>query len=169
MKGQDLMILLDLVAYPADRRKSYAALGVELHLSASQIHASTKRLISARLLDDNRAPRPRAVLEFVQHGLKYIFPVEVGGLALGHPTAWSAPPLDQELSSKEMVVWPHPKGETQGFEVKPIHKVVAEVAMHRPKLHELLSLVDCLRIGRVRERRMAENELKKRILNGEAD
>ncbi|MFT7620452.1 MAG: hypothetical protein ACI97A_004109 [Planctomycetota bacterium] len=169
MKGQDLMILLDLVAYPADRRKPYAALGVELHLSASQLHASTKRLISARLLGNDRAPRPRAVLEFVQHGLKYMFPVEVGGLALGLPTAWSAPPLDQELSSKEVVVWPHPRGKVQGFEVKPIHKVVAEVAMHRPKLHELLALVDCLRIGRARERRMAEAELKKRILDGEAD
>jgi hypothetical protein len=35
------------------------------------------------------------------------------------------------------------------------------------KLHELLALVDALRVGKAREKELAIVELKKRILNGE--
>ena len=165
MKGQDLLLLLSLFADPRDRSRSYAAVGERLHLSASQVHAATKRLIEARLMKSDRDPRPRAVLEFVMHGMRYVFPVQVGGVALGLPTAWSAPPMSGLVSSPDVVVWPYSKGSVQGYAVAPLHRVVPEIASDHADLYELLALVDCLRIGRARERRMAEQELSARILN----
>ena len=37
-----------------------------------------------------------------------------------------------------------------------------------PKLYELLALVDTLRVGRARERTMAEEELRKRLEHANA-
>jgi len=39
--------------------------------------------------------------------------------------------------------------------------------MKDPSLHELLALVDALRVGRAREKELALKELKKRLKSGE--
>ncbi len=47
--------------------------------------------------------------------------------------------------------------------LKPIYETVPAAAQRDPSLHEMLALVDALRIGRARERAMAEKELARRL------
>jgi hypothetical protein len=52
-------------------------------------------------------------------------------------------------------VWPFPEGEHRGVTLEPLYKS-APAALRDPFLYELLALIDALREGRVRERKLAE-------------
>lgn len=47
----------------------------------------------------------------------------------------------------------------------PLYPSVTKAVQNDPKLHELIALVDALRVGRAREKEIAIKELKARILN----
>jgi hypothetical protein len=64
-------------------------------------------------------------------------------------------------------VWPFEQGKVRGVSLSPIYETAPFAAEKDPKLHELLSLVDSLRIGGAREKKLAEAELRKRILKNE--
>jgi hypothetical protein len=55
----------------------------------------------------------------------------------------------------------------KGQSIIPLFPSVAEAVQNDVLLYELLALVDALRVGRAREREIALEELKKRILIGE--
>lgn len=46
----------------------------------------------------------------------------------------------------------------------PLHKSVPDAALKDALLYEMLSLVDAIRVGSVREKKLAVVELKQRIL-----
>jgi hypothetical protein len=48
-----------------------------------------------------------------------------------------------------------------------LYPSVVDAVQNDEKLHELLALVDAIRVGRAREREIAIKELKQRILDGE--
>ena len=50
-----------------------------------------------------------------------------------------------------------------GQSFSPLYKSVPKAAREDHKLYELLSLIDAIRGGRVRERQMACDEVKKRM------
>jgi hypothetical protein len=54
-----------------------------------------------------------ALLEFLEHGLKYVFPQQPGAIVKGIVTAYSAPALTDEIQSSELIVWPYFKGNVQ--------------------------------------------------------
>ena len=56
----------------------------------------------------------------------------------------------------------------RGIALAPLYKTVPIAAMRDPLLYEKLALVDALRDGRTRERKLAEQELKK-LLRKKAD
>jgi hypothetical protein len=58
-------------------------------------------------------------------------------------------------------VWPYGHGKLRGHSIVPLYPSVPEAATKDPKLHELLALVDALRVGKAREREIAICELKK--------
>src|SRR5918994_6892176 len=105
---QDIVVLAKLVSY-GGKRPSMAQLAADLSLSASQIHASLKRLQRSHLVDhkDHR-PLLRPIEEFLVHGVKYAFPAERGGPTRGMPTAYAAPPLQSQLATDSELppVWP---------------------------------------------------------------
>ena len=108
--------------------------------------------------------------EFFIHGLKYCFPAEVGATQRGIPTAHSGPPLaDNIVSGGEAYVWTHPKGKKRGLSVKPLYKTAPDAALNDPRMHQYLSLLDALRIGKAREQTMAKEELIKLIKLGNED
>nr|MBA3971196.1 hypothetical protein [Bacteroidota bacterium] len=83
----------------------------------------------------------------------------------GFPTAHSAPPLNKEFGKSELFVWEDVKeGKVRGQKIEPFHIGQIKAAKEDLKLYELLALVDALRVGRIREKKLAEMELKKRIL-----
>jgi DNA-binding Lrp family transcriptional regulator len=162
-KSLDIVVFLKLLT---DRSaKTYAQLSQELGISASEIHAAVRRGVDAGLVDGTtRLPLRRALQEYLLHGVRYAFPAKRGAVARGIPTAYAAPPIAARLSDEDLPpVWPDPEGQTKGYSVEPLYTSVPRAARSNPKLYELLALVDTLRVGRARERKLAEEELVKRL------
>ena len=148
-------------------------MGVELSISASEIHGALKRLEQAHLISDSAGgsrPVLQAVQEFLVHGVKYAFPAQRGGVTRGVPTSYAAAPLNQIIvaSADLPPVWPHPDGSVRGVSLEPLYRSAPAAALRDPALYELLALIDAMREGRARERKLAEEELGTRI-RGQAD
>jgi hypothetical protein len=167
LNGLDLMLLLKLSTLP-DSRVPSKRLAEELFLEPSEITRSLKRCRASGLVFvsglEKRVNRP-ALLEFLIHGFRYVFPAEKGSMTRGVPTGVSAEPLKSRFieTGEPPTVWPYAKGKVRGIAFAPLHKRVPEAAMNDPKLHELLALADGLREDRVREREIAKQELTKRL------
>ena len=167
LKPQDILILLELVASRGERLP-LAQLASHVQMSVSEVHSGLRRSIQCGLaLKEGSQVRPvtASLEEFLLHGLRYAFPAESGGLTRGIPTAYAAPPLSGMLapSNDPPPVWPDPEGDVRGLEVSPIYASAPAAAKRNPQLYELLALIDALRIGRARERELAENELVARL------
>ncbi len=86
------------------------------------------------------------------------------------PTAYAAPPLSEHISSEDLPpVWPDPDGTVRGLALEPLYRTAPQAAKADPKLYQLLALVDALRMGRARERKLAEDELKQRLSHAYAN
>ena len=160
LRPQDLLVALKLAVLR--EVPSLAELGASLGLSASQCHTALKRAATCGLVDGkSRRVRQAALLEFVVHGAKYVFPAKRGPLTR---TAHSAPPLREAIrGGEEACVWPDPEGELRGEALQPLYKTAPLAARRDPALHELLALLDAVRAGRARERNLAVAELEWRI------
>jgi hypothetical protein len=164
IKPQDIVVALKLSL--SSERPIYADLALSLRMSASEVHSAVRRLVDARLLDpDAHTVRREALLEFLVHGVPYAFPVRPGEITRGIPTAWAAPALAEKLGPTDQLppVWPDPDGPVQGVLVRPLYRSVPRAALQDSNLHELLALVDALRLGRARERALAAQELEQRL------
>jgi hypothetical protein len=168
LKPQDLLVLLKRAANP-HQQWTYAALGQVVGLSTSQAHRSVQRVIESGLaVSKGRGDwhvLPEALLEFAVHGVRYAFPAKVGAVRRGIPTSFGAPPLSGQVSAApgEAPVWPHAEGQTRGPALNPLYRHVPEAALADPALYELLALLDALRIGRSRERALAQKLLSERL------
>ena len=163
-KPQDIVVALKLCL--SGEGKSFAVLAAELGMSASEVHGSFGRLTEARLLDpDTRKIRHKALKEFLCYGVPYAFPVQLRESTRGIPTAWAAPAMAGKVAvtENEVPVWPEPDGTRKGLAVEPLYSSVPVAAKNDPALYDLLALVDVLRIGRARERAIAEKEIDKRL------
>jgi hypothetical protein len=167
LKPQDVVVLAKLLSYEGGR-PSMAQVGVDLALSASEVHAALRRLAASRLIsNDLNEGRPllESVEEFLVHGLKYVFPPKRGEVTRGMLTSYAAPPLNAEINSGSDLppVWPSPDGEHRGVSLEPLYKTVPIAARRDPILYEILALLDALRDGRAREKRLAEKRLISRL------
>ena len=81
----------------------------------------------------------------------------------GWPTSHSAPPLSKKIVSEEQYVWPDPDGKVRGQAVEPLYYSVPHAVKNDPALYEMLALIDALRIGKAREKKLAADELNKRL------
>ncbi|MEJ2286367.1 MAG: hypothetical protein P8X85_22550 [Desulfobacterales bacterium] len=145
---------------------SYPVLSHELSMSASEVHAGVKRAVAARLMDMQRKiPVISNLLEFLIHGVKYAFPPDRGGLTRGMPTGYAAPPLKALIMQPDEPppVWPDPEGTVRGYEFSPLFSAVPAACKVDPKLYEVLALVDAIRDGQARERKIAVKEIQSRI------
>ena len=161
LKPQDILIALKLVCL-ADRKLSRYLLAKELGMSASEVHEGIDRLRKCGLLNEKERPKKSALLEFLIHGLPYVFPPEHGTVARGIPTSYAAPPLNSQIvyTANEIPVWPHPTGKHRGYSLVPLYRSAPAAAMIDPELYQLLALVDAIRDGRARERKLAVDHLK---------
>ena len=174
LKPQDLLVLLKVAAHPP-QRWTYAALGEALSMSASEAHASVKRAVSSGLaVAPSRAEgspiRPN-LLEFMLHGVRYIWPAAVGPVKRGVPTAFGAEPLASQLTAApgEAPVWAHPDGKTKGPTLSPLYRTAPQAALADPSLHRLLALLDALRTGRARERSLAAKLMEAELMHSHDD
>ena len=165
MKGQDLLVLLKLAVLD-EAPWSYAQLSSELNLSASEIHAAIKRSLASGLYNPlTKKPNRIALEEFLRHGLRYVFPAQPGPIRQGLPTSYAAEPLKNRIlySENEAPVMPLLRGPARGPEIEPLYRSAPIAASKDPKLHRLLALVDALRSGRARERKLAGDMLAQEL------
>lgn len=161
MKPQDVIVALSMLT--PDMPASYAERGKSLGISASEVHAAERRLSAARLLEpQSKVINKEALIKFLVHGVPYAFAVSPAEITRGVPTAWAAPVLRKRfaLSNQIPPVWPDPTGNVQGTAVQPLYRSASQIAKSNPKLYAMLALADALRIGRARERKLAEEELR---------
>ncbi len=160
----DVAVCLRLVSEP---ERSFAALAADLGLSASTVHQSVERLLNAGLvrrdLDRGRAVNRHALLEFLEHGVRYAFPGVLGVPARGVPTAHAGPALRDEMQVDEVVVWPAADGSGVGPTLEPLLPKARQLVTSLPSLYALLTAVDAVRIGRARERRLAMTYLTQQL------
>lgn len=167
LKPQDIVVVLKLCSYKR-KRPPISMVAADLNMSPSEIHAAIKRLQQARLLHGpelQEKPNLSALEEFLVHGIKYAFPAEHGQVTRGVPTSFAASPLKDEIASADELppVWPWGEGETRGIALEPLYRTAPAAALRDPVLYELLALVDAIRDGRARERKIAEKELITRL------
>ena len=137
-------------------------------MSSSEVHAAVKRAQASRLLHGpelGERPVLSAIEEFLTHGLKYVFPAERGALVRGVPTSYAAEPLRQVIApgDEPPPVWAYPTGTQRGIGFEPLYKQAPKAALGDPVLYEFLALVDALRDGRARERKLAVEILVSRL------
>jgi DNA-binding Lrp family transcriptional regulator len=164
LKAQDIVILLRLLDARPDER-AFPKLAEALGLSASEAHAAVKRAVRSGLVDEaSRSVRKDALREFLIHGLRYVFPPEWSGVTRGIPTSYAAPPLLAEFAQGELPpVWPDAEGSTRGEGLAPLYRSAPRAALRDPRLYEWLALVDAMRAGRARERKLATREIERRL------
>jgi len=169
MRPHDIVILLK-IATKNKQAWLMKDLSYELSISASEVSESINRSVIAGLISqDKKRLMKLALLDFLEHGLRYVYPQQVGALVRGIPTAHSASPLDQMITSSEPYVWPYSEGHVRGQAIEPLHPKVPEACLKDPKFYELLALSDALRVGKTREKKIAMEELKKRILGNQEE
>ena len=162
----DIVILLKIIALD-DGSWLQSNLAELLHISQSEVSKSLMRSKYAGLIDASGKKVSRlALMELLQYGIRYIFPQQAGAIVRGIATAHAAPPLNAIIKSEEPYVWPSAKGNIRGQSILPLYPSVTEAVKKDDKLYELLALVDAIRVGRAREKEMAVQELKKRIVDG---
>lgn len=168
LKPQDVVVLLKLVAL-GQQAWTFQRLAIELSISQSEVHSGVRRVVAARLMTDATSASGRpvraALLEFLVHGVKYAYPPERGEITRGVPTGYAAPPLSKVIvgSSDPPPVWPYAEGNVRGYAFAPLYRTVPQAALRDAALYELLALVDAIRDGRARERRLAADALEARL------
>lgn len=167
MSPLDVVVLLKIVSY-GNQPWFQMTMAESLGISQSEVSKSLARSKYAGLLSPTgKEVLYLAFMDFLQFGLRYAFPQKPGPVVRGVPTAHSASPLKEMIQSEENYVWPYGKGTVRGQSIIPLYPSVPEAALKDEKLYELLALVEALRVGRIREKELAIDELKKRFGIGE--
>ncbi len=163
MRPHDIVILLKIAAIK-ERSWFMKDLAYELGISSSEVSESLNRSVIAGLIaSDKKRLMNWALLDFLEHGLRYVYPQQPGAITRGVPTAHSALPLSQIINSDEPYIWPYGDGDVRGQSIEPLHPKVPEACLLDPDFYKLMALCDSLRVGKAREKNIAIEELKNRI------
>lgn len=164
MRPQDIVVLLKIVALNNNEWRNIDIANAIL-LSPSEVSEALNRCKIAGLIDSKkRKVNTNSFVEFLIYGLKYVFPAEPGPMVKGIPTAHSAYPVNEHISAGiDIYVWPYAKGMHRGQAIEPLYKTLPQVAQDDKLFYELLTIVDTIRVGRIREVKIAIEELNKRL------
>jgi hypothetical protein len=167
MRPQDIPILIKILSYIGSGQLTWQMkqIAADLNISASEVSESLNRSYHADLIDKSKKNVSRlALLEFLIHGIRYVFPEKPGAMVRGVKTAHSAPPLNKLIGSNESYVWPDANGKSKGQAIEPLYPSVVEASMNDQFLYQCMALIDVLRVGRARELELAKKHLEQMIL-----
>lgn len=143
----------------------YGRVADALGMSLSAAHRSVQRLqLAGLLLPGSRRVNRSGLIEFLVHGARYAFPPTLGPEVRGVPTAGALPALRKDLPEGSGAVWPSAEGRSRGPALTPLYGGAPGAALRDERLHHLLALVDVLRIGQARERRIGETLLRAMVM-----
>ena len=149
--------------------KTFVGLATTTGLSVGETHNAVRRLALAGLLSPGaRRPVGEVLLRFLVYGVPHAFPAVVGPETVGVATALGAPVFEGVLAAADAHVWPDPDGAVRGLALTPLFSKASALPKRNPVLYGLLTLIDALRVGQVRERKVAEELLRDRLLRAHA-
>jgi predicted transcriptional regulator len=159
MRPLDIVVLLKIIAYQHFGWKT-RDLSLDLGISLSEISESLNRSMIAGLIDGTKKKVfKRNLLDFLQYGIRYVFPVSPNSLAIGMLTAHSAPVMEGKIISESHYVWADLEGNSKGESIEPLFKNVPKACREDLLLYDLLALVDVFRIGKAREIKIAVDKI----------
>ena len=161
MRPQDVAVLLKIISLNQPNW-ILTTLAAEIKLSISELSESLNRSRISSLIDYNKKLVNRSnLLEFLEHGIKYVFPQSPGTMVRGTPTAHSHPSMKKIFLSNIDYVWADKNGKVIGLEIEPFYVKQVDAVKIDEKYYKLLTLTDMLRVGKIREQKYAVSELKK--------
>lgn len=171
LQAADIYILAGVLV--CDRSDwTYRELAKELGVPHPLVQRALQRAEEADLYSGaSRLVHRPNLEEFLVHGLRYLAPAKLGAVIAGVPAAWAAPPMVSLIreSSELPPVWPAADGRVRGQALPPLHESAVRAAEQQPRLAELLAIIDSLRAGDVRVRKVASEQLAKRLGNAHAN
>lgn len=167
LKSQDVLVALAVLVLK-DKQWRQSDIANLVNISVSEVNAAIKRLVLAKLMAPSVNEKKPEVLmnalkEFLVHGLKYVFPAEIGRVTRGKPTGYAAPVFQGEIvyNPNDVPVWPDAHGKVQGYSISPLYRSVASIA--NEELYSLLCIIDAIRIGKARERNLGIKLLEEKL------
>jgi hypothetical protein len=136
----------------------------KLHVDHTLVHRALARAEDAGLYRKSSKEVNRQNLEeLLIHAARFIAPAQLGPLTRGVPAAWAAEPLSSILhqpADEPPPVWPDVDGSVRGQELTPLHPAALHASRDNPELATLLTIIDSLRAGDLRTRKVAAEELR---------
>jgi DNA-binding transcriptional MocR family regulator len=168
LRKSDIYVLGGLLAH--DEHWSYRSLAERLHVPHSVVQRACSRAGDAGLYSaEMRVVHHPHFEEFAVHALRFVAPASLGGLSPGIPAAWAAEPMAGAIRSsgeEPPPVWPSARGEVRGQAMEPLHPAAAKAVESWPELREILALIDSLRFGDRRLRKVAGDLLADALRRG---
>jgi len=157
LKPVDLAVLVFLASQD-EKHWTQAAVGDALGLSQSSVNRALSQLEASGLIFGWEL-RASSLYDLLVHGVRYVYPADFGAPCRGIVTAHSAPPLLGLVGGDHVLVWPSEDGDAFGVALSPLHPAVPGACLRWPGFYKHMVLVDALRVGRVRERILAQEML----------
>jgi hypothetical protein len=161
VKVSDIYVLGGLLVDDGDW--TYRSLADRLHVPHAVVQRALARAEEASLYSSARREIHLAHFEeFASHALRFVAPAQLGALVPGVPAAWAAEPMASAIRSAgddPPPVWPCARGEVRGQAIEPLHPAASEAVEEWPLLGEMLAVLDSLRAGDLRVRKVAQGLL----------
>jgi hypothetical protein len=161
IKAADVYVLSGLLVNDEDW--SFRSLADRLCVSHPMVQRAMSRSKGADLYSaKRRGVHLPHFEEFAVHALRFVVPARLGPLESGIPAAWAAEPVVSAIHSSgedPPPVWPYFRGHLRGQAIEPLHASAPEAVENWPQLGEILAILDSLRAGDLRVRRIAEDLL----------
>lgn len=161
IKPQDILLLMKLIV---NSQLSQKELADQLQISQAEISHGLKRLKNSNLLNSSGKIMKEACVEFLVHAVKFICPAQLGSPAIGIPTSYAHREFKFiKYSSHEIYVWPHPEGKIKGISLFPIYSTLSQACLDDQELYKLASLLEMIRSGRAREKKIGSEKIQEMI------
>ena len=161
LRPSDLVVACQLAITP---EAQFSRLAESTGLSAGECHNAVRRLRLAHLLLATERRPPTEVLHaFLVQGAPFAFPAVLGTQTIGVATAHSSPAFLDVVGTNQTIVWPHADGSTRGQSLIPLFPGAPALSIRNPALYELLTIVDALRAGTTRVRKVAAELMAVRL------
>ena len=169
LKPQDILVACKLFTL-GEAEWPMRRLAGSLTISVGETHAAIERCKAAGVLGTPRGRLNvgrRRLFELATVSVPQVYYAVRGSVEAGVPTAMHADPLKGVFSGDSRpipLVWPSEGGRARGESLLPLYPTVPRAVEHDPDLYRVLALIDVVRVGDAKDRRLAIDLLERMIL-----
>lgn len=169
LRPQDILISCKLFVL-GEAEWPLRKLAGSLSISTGEVHAALERGKASGVLGTPRGKLnvgKKKFFELVSVAVPQVYYAVRGSVEMGVPTAMHAEPLKGVFSRDGRpipLIWPSELGTVKGESLFPLYSTVPRAVQHDPALHRLLALIDVVRVGDAKDRKLATDLLERMIL-----